>query len=370
MTIHSPQGDTAGGDRAFGFSGTWQDYAPIAFTNLLLTIVTLGIYTFWARTRTRRYLWSQTRFIDDTLEWTGTGLELFIGYLLAFLFFVVPFGIINLVVQGVLLRGHAGYAAVIVGTLYVMLIYLIGVAIFRALRYRLSRTFWHGIRGGSDDQGFRFGLSYFWRTLLGSLALGLMIPWSMTTLWNKRWNAMSFGSSRFAAKAAWGKIFPRFLLFYLVPIILFVAVGVMAGAFMGIGRGFTPGTTPGAGTIIAIVIAVLLFYVMFFGVLGVVAMVYYSAYFREGVSELTLGRLSFAFNARTMDWVKLYLGNVGLTLITFGIGYIFVPYRNWAFFVRHMEAFGEVHLDDFTQSTTRTPGQGEGLLDAFDVGAF
>ena len=40
-------------------------------------------------------------FIDDRLEWTGTGLELFTGYLLAVVLFVVPFGIINLVLQGV-----------------------------------------------------------------------------------------------------------------------------------------------------------------------------------------------------------------------------------------------------------------------------
>ena len=90
----------------------------------------------------------------------------------------------------------------------------------------------------------------------------------------------------------------------------------------------------------------------------------------EAVGATRLGPLDFAFNARTRDWVLLYLGNVGLSVITLGIGYIFVPYRNWAFFVRHMEAFGEVRLADFTQSTTREPGQGEGLLDAFDVGAF
>src|SRR3546814_5837419 len=52
----------------FAFEGNWRDYAPIAFTNLLLTIVTLGIYRFWATTRTRRYLWANTRFIDDRLE--------------------------------------------------------------------------------------------------------------------------------------------------------------------------------------------------------------------------------------------------------------------------------------------------------------
>ena len=109
--------EEAGGTRAFGFTGTWQDYAPIAFTNLLLTIVTLGIYTFWAKARTRRYLWSHTRFIDDRLEWTGTGLELFVGYVLAVVFFIVPFGVINLILQGIMMRGPAGLGALIVGIL-------------------------------------------------------------------------------------------------------------------------------------------------------------------------------------------------------------------------------------------------------------
>ena len=100
--------------------------------NLLLTIVTLGVYVFWARTRTRRYLWSRTQFIDDRLEWTGTGLELFVGYLLAFVLFVLPLGIINLVLQGVMMRGHQGAAGLMVGLLYLAILYLFGVARFRA----------------------------------------------------------------------------------------------------------------------------------------------------------------------------------------------------------------------------------------------
>ena len=359
--------DSAEG-RAFGFTGRWQDYAPIAFTNLLLTIVTLGFYTFWARTRTRRYLWSNTRFIDDRLEWTGTGLELFVGYLLAIVFFIVPFGVINLVLQGVLLRGHAGIGAIIVAVLYLALLYVFGIARFRALRYRLSRTYWRGIRGGSDDQGIAYGGQYFWRTLVGMITVWLMIPWSMTTLWNRRWDRMSFGSLRFRASAEWGPILPRFLLFYLVPIALFVGILLLAG--LGFLAGMGRAGPPGAGQIVAIAIGALLFYVVFFGVLGLVALLFYSAFYREAVGATTLGPLDFAFEARTKDWVKLYLGNIGLVLITFGVGYIFLTYRNWSFFVRHMAAYGDLDVARLTQSTTREPGQGEGLLDAFDVGAI
>jgi hypothetical protein len=63
---------------AFRFHGSWQEFARIAFPNLLLTIVTLGIYRFWATTREREYLWGKTDFIDEPLEWTGRGIELFI----------------------------------------------------------------------------------------------------------------------------------------------------------------------------------------------------------------------------------------------------------------------------------------------------
>jgi uncharacterized membrane protein YjgN (DUF898 family) len=358
---------------AFEFTGDWREFAPIAFTNLLLSIVTLGIYIFWARTRERKYLWSRTRFIDDRLEWMGTGLELFIGYVLAIVLFFVPFAALNLLLQGLLLRDHPGAAALIGLCLYLFLLYLAGVAIFRALRYRLSRTYWHGIRGGSNSQGFAFGWAYLWRTLAGSLALGLLIPWSMTSLWNERWNEMSFGPHEFEANAHPDSIFLKFLLFYLVPIVLFVGIfavimvfGVFAAATgLGAGESAPPQSLP----VMLIVIGVLL-YLGFFIVLGVIAMIYYAAYFREVVGKLSLGGLEFDFNARTWDWIKLFLGNFALVVLTLGIGQIFVGYRNWTFFIRHVNAYGEVSLDDFTQSTTKQPGQGEGLLDAFDIGAF
>jgi len=351
---------------AFEFTGNWRDFAPIAFTNLLLCIVTLGIYNFWARTRERQYLWSHTRFIDDRLEWTGKGIELFIGYLFAIALFGVPIAALNFGIQALALRGHAGAAGLLALLAYLSILYLTGVAIFRALRYRLSRTFWHGIRGGSDEQGFGFALSYLWRTLAGSLVLGLLIPWSMVSIWNERWGKMSFGPLRFECDASHQPIFGRFLLFYLLPVILFI-IGAVS-LTLGLANGTAAATPSSIG--VAAVLVFFVAYVLFFVGLGIVALLYYSAYFREVVSHLSLGDLEFAFTARSKDWFKLVIGNLALTVLTLGVGIIFIGYRNWSFFARHMEAYGEVKLDEMTQSTTREPGQGEGLLDAFDIGAF
>lgn len=350
--------------RAFAFDGNWREFAPIAFTNLLLSVVTLGIYAFWAKTNERRYLWSRTRFIDDRLEWTGTGLELFIGYLAALALFAIPLGLLQFGIQALVIRGHGGTAALLVLGLYLLLIYLVGVAIFRALRYRLSRTYWHGIRGGSDDQGFGYAFSHLWKTIVGALVFGLLVPWSMVELWKQRWNAMSFGPHRFEAGGSASPLMMRYLLYYLLPMALIVG-GVIAGAIAGPNLGDSPEEVQ-----MKLLGFMVVGYIVFFVLAGLVALIFYAAYFREVVSHLSLGDLEFGFTASTMDWIKLTLGNIALVVCTLGVGLIFVGYRNWSFFISHMHAYGSVAVDELTQSTTRAPRQGEGLLDAFDVGAI
>jgi uncharacterized membrane protein YjgN (DUF898 family) len=351
-------------DSAFGFDGTWREYAPIAFTNLLLTIVTLGIYRFWATTRARQYLWSRTRFVDERLEWAGTGLELFFGFLLVLVVFGIPYLILTFVVQALALRGHAGWAGLLLFGTMMVIFYLYGLARYRALRYRLSRTHWRGIRGGSDDPGFGYGLTYMWKTVVGWLPGGLAVPWSMTSLWNDRWNKLSFGPFGFESKASAASLIARFLLFYLSPFVLFGIFGILGAA--AIGSGMQTGGALRAGFVIGILAAGLIFY----GVLGLIALAYSAKFFREAVGALRWRELDFSFDASTKEWLVLFLGDIALVVCTLGIGMIFLSYRHWKFFAVHMQATGEIRLDELTQSQTKMAVQGEGLLDAFDIGAI
>lgn len=351
---------------AFSFHGSWREFAPIAFTNLLLTIVTLGFYRFWATTRERRYLWGQTRFIDDRLEWTGTGKELFMGFLLAILLFAVPFIFLQFGVQALIFQGYPAIAAALGVAAFVFIFYLVGLARFRALRYRLGRTYWHGIRGGSDNPGFGYGLSFMWKTIAGYIPLGLLIPWSMMSLWNERWNAMSFGPHMFRAGGDFTATMKRFLLFYLMPIIMIVAVAIFTASLIPMMQSAETGQEPPAAFIVTMVAFIFGIYFLF----GLVALAFYAKYFREAVSGLSLSTLDFQFTASTKAWLKLFLGDIALVICTLGIGAIFLTYRHWKFFITHMEATGEVLLDELTQSETRMSRHGEGLLDALDVGAI
>lgn len=338
---------------AFRFNGSWREFAPIAFSNLLLIIVTLGIYRFWAKSRERRYFWSNTYFIDDPLEWTGTGKELFIGFLMAVLVFGVPLILIQLVAQGIIMRGQLGLAPFF-GLLFTpTLLYVVGVARFRALRYRLSRTHWHGIRGGCDDNGFAYGWSYLWKSFVGGLVFGLMLPWSMIELWNQRWNSMSFGPHSFTAGAEQGALVKRLLICYgvIIAVIAFSAFMISVGA-------------NGAAITVQLIPLVVILMVL------VIFTTYYALFLRLAINGLSLNRIDFHFTARSFDIAKLLLGDLGLLVGTLGLGFVFLSYRHWSFFIRHLEASGEVELATLTQSTAAEPRQGEGLLDAFDVGAF
>jgi uncharacterized membrane protein YjgN (DUF898 family) len=397
---------------AFSFHGSWTDFAKIALPNVLLTVVTLGIYRFWATNRERQYLWSQTRFIDEPLQWTGRGIELFWGFVMVFFLVGLPFAVLQLALQGMIFQGQTVIVAIIAVTMFVLIFYLSGLAYFRTLRYRLSRTYWRGIRGGSHNPGFQYGLSYIWKNIAGMIPIYLLYPWAKITLWNERWSHMSFGPYRFESTAQWTHLMKRYLLFYLVPFLLIVGIfvaGISIGA-AGNGGGNPFSTAGGIFGVVMIFAAVIGIYVA----LPIAALMYYSKFFRVAVAGLRLGDLEFEFTARSPDWILYWLANIAIMGVAYGVAFIpfsafiatnpaefgarlgagesvigvgfilaalfaiiplafagaIIQYRSWKFFVVHMEAFGEVNLDQMTQSETQVSAHGEGLLDAFDMGAI
>jgi len=350
------------GDRAIRFTGSWREYFPIAATNALLIICTLGIYRFWAAARQRRYLWSRTHFIDDHLEWTGTGREMFFGFLIVIAVLAPFFLFFQFALPALLARGKTDEAFSIFLLFYVALVYLGGFARFRALRYRLSRTWWHGIRGGSDSPGWKYGAEYFGRLFLSGLTLFIAWPWMAVELWNSRWNAMSFGPLNFRAVLSADGLKGRWALIYLAPLGVLVA-GMMAGIMAA---GSARGATPSVGLMAMVFLLAFGFYIA----IPLLTLHWYAKYFRQAAGATAIGDLEFSFDATTLQWLGLFLGNLALAVVTLGFGLTYWGYRNWSFMVRHLHVYGSIDVADLTQSTTYAPREAEGFADAFDVGAI
>jgi len=82
----------AGPVERIGYEGQTGAVAGIALQNALFNLVTLGFYRFWAKTRLRRYFWGNTVFRGERLEYTGRGIEMFLGFLIAIaILFVLVF---------------------------------------------------------------------------------------------------------------------------------------------------------------------------------------------------------------------------------------------------------------------------------------
>jgi uncharacterized membrane protein YjgN (DUF898 family) len=351
--------------RGIEFTGNWREYLPIAITNALLIVCTLGIYRFWASARQRRYLWSRTHVIDDCLEWTGTGKEMFLGFLIV-ICVLAPFVLFfQFLFPALVARGKADAAVGVLFLFEIAIFYLFGFARFRALRYRLSRSWWHGIRGGSDDPGWNFGGEYLGRNALSVMTMFIVFPWAATRLWNSRWNAMSFGQLPFRADLDAKGLKWRWALVYLAPIGAVLVAGLITVGVMGLGREHVA-AGPAAGIGAMLILLLLAFYLA----IPLMTLHWFAGFYRKAAEATTLGNIEFEFDATTWDWLKLVLGTIGLIIATLGFGLTYAGYRNWAFMIRHLRMYGTIDVGELEQSTTRSPREAEGFADAFDIGAI
>ena len=145
------------------FTGARRDFRRLITRGALLEFVTLGFYRFWLTTDMRRHLWSHTEVGGDTAEYTGTAKELLIGFLIA-LAVLVP---IYLTYFYLTLEAErwAAFASV---PLLLFFYLFTQFAIYRARRYRLTRTIWRGVRFWMTGSGWNYAFRAFgWSFVLG-----------------------------------------------------------------------------------------------------------------------------------------------------------------------------------------------------------
>ena len=189
---------------AVRFTGDTRAYWRLQLRGALLLAVTLGIYRFWFATDVRRFLWANTEVAGEPLEYTGTPTELLVGFLIA-IAILVP---LNLVIAIAALG--AGDLGALVSILALLLLFFLGqFAIYRARRYRLTRTVYRGVRCHQDGSALRYAVcAVFWWSLI-VLTLGLAYPFAQSRLERFKLRHTYFGDLKGAFEGSGVRLFLR-----------------------------------------------------------------------------------------------------------------------------------------------------------------
>ena len=193
----------------FAHHGNAGELFGLVAINSVLNIITLLFYRFWAKTRVRAYLWRRTALGGDPMEYSGTGKEMFLGFLVAFGAVILPLVLLNLVATFMLGEGTTPKAVFDFG-FFLLLMFLVGNAQYRARRYRMSRTHWRGIRAAQTGSEVQYGLKTLGFYLLIPLTLTWSYPWQAMCLMSHMMNNTWFGDRRFSFQGSAGPLYMNF----------------------------------------------------------------------------------------------------------------------------------------------------------------
>ncbi len=182
------------------------------------TVLTLGFYRFWMKTRLRRWYWSSIRPGGHPLEYVGDPLEKLLGFFIAVVVLTFYIGIVNLLLMFVSFSffqsSFLGYFASVIGVIPIWF-----YAQYRARRYVLGRTRWRGVRFGLEKGAW----GYAWRALVHWMiticTVGILWPRMTFYLEKYKTDRTYFGSAKLVQGGRWQMLFPSALPF---------AVGVLA----------------------------------------------------------------------------------------------------------------------------------------------
>ena len=116
------------------FSGDGGEYFRVWIVNVLLSIITLGLYTPWARRRTVQYFYGHTHVANGPLEFTAKVRNMVIGFVLFALLYVA----FNVASE----TGNEPVVAILTVAWVLGVPWLWG----SAMRFRLGNTRWRGLR--------------------------------------------------------------------------------------------------------------------------------------------------------------------------------------------------------------------------------
>lgn len=340
----------------FEFHGSGKEYFGIWIVNILLSIVTLGLYIPWARVRTRRYFHRNTFLAGHSFDYVADPKRLLIGYLIMGAFFVIY--LTSNVINPLL-------------ALPVLLVFLVALPWLRykSTRFYASNTTYRNLRFRFDGTlGQAYGV-YMGFPALAAATLGLLLPLSSFKQTDYLLNRFAFGSfrSEFRGRIGW-----FFKVLYILAAIGFVLIMGAVAIFVGLvyatadpGVVAEDGTRPDPPAWVMFV--PLMIYAFMFLLVGVWLVLKKNYAWSHVVMNPGPDEIAFESRLKVGRYLWILLSNVVLTIVTVGLFAPFAAVRIYRYRMDCLSAVGAERLDEVVAVVSAEPNaMGDSAADLFD----
>lgn len=314
-------------DYKFFFHGSGLDLFLIVLKNQILAVLTLGIYYFWGTINLRKYVSKKTEFNGQGFEFTGTGGELFVGWLkLIGLYIVAVIGYFTVSTVGGGLASILGKTGMVLFSILFSLgtgfgyLFVIGYGHYAARRYMYSRTNWGQHPIGLQNAGKDFALLYAKGMILNFITLGIYYPIHANKVYRFKTNRTYVGNIQFRYTGSDNEMFSLFLKY--LPIMI-VTLGI--------------------------------------GIFWYQAKVKVYRAQKTWIGSQGSGAARGSLKLSGGDLFQLALINILCLVFTFGLAFPWVMNHNMAFMLERFKFKGMVDLSNLTP----VPVEGDALGDAF-----
>jgi len=338
----------------FVFHGDGGEYFRIWIVNIVLTILTLGIYSAWATVRTRRYFYGNTELAGDRFDYLGDPFAIFKGRMLAI-------GLLVLY-QVIVTFAPPIFAYAIAFLLFAALPWII----YRALRFNAQMSSWRGIRFGFDGDWAGAAKAYLLWPLFGLVTLGFGMPYA----WYKQ-NQYLLSNYRFGASNSTSTTEPAD--FYRIALTVFGFTffgGLLLFGFtyiftttFGLYAQESGGEFDVTGGLVGVLVGIIyfVFYIMIFAV-------YQAMYFQTVYNNIEIADNNVGTSVSITGLGSIVISNAVLVLLTLGIYYPWAKVRMTQYLQDNLWVEA-VDLDSFVaKSGDGSDPLGEEIGEAFDLG--
>ncbi|BDA80474.1 membrane protein [Leptospira kobayashii] len=164
-------------NKRFIYHATGGAFLLVFLKNAFLTVITFGIYGFWARTNVQKFVAENLEWAGERFTFHGTGKERFIGFLKAAVILVGAVIVIQIIGK-ILGSINLALASIVTAILTLgLFLTIVPFVIVGSRKYLTSRTGYRNLRFGFDGKGLEIAKIYLKGGLLTIVTLGIYYPW-------------------------------------------------------------------------------------------------------------------------------------------------------------------------------------------------